>query len=234
MLYALLDKYPEFYKGRAENASRSIMNVTFNLPSKELEAKFVDEGKQRGLGGLKGHRSVGGIRASIEPGEVTMKDINTVLPFGGTVAVVCVTGRELQEALEASTYCTPQAVGGFPQTCGIEWTLDTTVDYDQGDVYLLGDKESSYYAPASIRRVTIQTVNGEPFAEDKLYVVVTNDFCAAGGDTYNVFNRAYSQGFGFDTGILMDLAVIDYITEVLGGVIGEEYAEPAGMVHQIR
>ena len=51
LLYALLDKYPEFYKGRAEKASRSIMNVTF--------------GKQRGLGGLKGHRSVGGIRASI-------------------------------------------------------------------------------------------------------------------------------------------------------------------------
>ena len=65
MIYALLDKYPEFYKGRAEKASRSIMNVTFNLPSKELEAKFVEEGKQRGLGGLKGHRSVGGIRASI-------------------------------------------------------------------------------------------------------------------------------------------------------------------------
>ena len=65
MIYGLLDKYPEFYKGRAEKASRSIMNVTFNLPSKELEAKFVDEGKKRGLGGLKGHRSVGGIRASI-------------------------------------------------------------------------------------------------------------------------------------------------------------------------
>ena len=175
----------------------------------------------------------GGIRASIEPGEVTMKDINTVLPFGSTVAVVCVTGRELLEALEASTYCTPQAVGGFPQTCGIEWTLDTTVPYDQGKLYVLGDKESSYYAPASIRRVTIQTVNGEPFAEDKLYVVVTNDFCAAGGDTYNVFNRAYSQGFGFDTGILMDLAVIDYITGVLGGVIGEDYAEPSGEVRII-
>ena len=65
MIYGLLDKYPDFYKGRAEKASRSIMNVTFNLPTKELEAKFVDEGKQRGLGGLKGHRSVGGIRASI-------------------------------------------------------------------------------------------------------------------------------------------------------------------------
>ncbi|MBQ9698696.1 MAG: 3-phosphoserine/phosphohydroxythreonine transaminase [Acidaminococcaceae bacterium] len=65
LLYDILDKYPEFYRGRAEKASRSIMNVTFNLPSKELEAKFAEAGKQRGLGGLKGHRSVGGIRASI-------------------------------------------------------------------------------------------------------------------------------------------------------------------------
>ncbi len=65
LLYDLLDTYPEFYKGRAAKDSRSIMNVTFNLPSKELEAKFAEEGKQQGLGGLKGHRSVGGIRASI-------------------------------------------------------------------------------------------------------------------------------------------------------------------------
>ena len=65
LLYTILDKYPQFYRGRAEKASRSIMNVTFNLPSKELEAKFAEAGKQRGLGGLKGHRSVGGIRASI-------------------------------------------------------------------------------------------------------------------------------------------------------------------------
>ena len=60
----------------------------------------------------------GGIRASVGPGEVTMRDINTVLPFGSTVAVVCVTGRELLEALEASTYCTPQAIGGFPRPAG--------------------------------------------------------------------------------------------------------------------
>ena len=65
LIYNLLDTYPEFYKGRAAKESRSIMNVTFNLPTKELEAKFVEEGKKRGLGGLKGHRSVGGIRASI-------------------------------------------------------------------------------------------------------------------------------------------------------------------------
>ena len=176
----------------------------------------------------------GGIRASIEAGEITKNNINTVLPFGNTVAVIYVTGAELLEALEASTYCTPEAVGGFPQTTGIEWVLDTTAEYDQGDIYTLDGKESSYYAPASINRVTIISINGEPFDEAATYAVVTNNFCAAGGDTYNVFNRAYNEGFGFDTGIPMDEAVMAYITEVLGGVVGEEYAEPSGLATQIR
>ena len=176
----------------------------------------------------------GGIRASIEVGEITKNDINTVLPFGNTVAVIYVTGAELLEALEASTYCTPDAIGGFPQTTGIEWVLDTTAAFDQGDIYTLDGKESSYYAPASINRVSIVSINGEPFDEAATYAVVTNNFCAAGGDTYNVFNRAFSEGFGFDTGIPMDEAVMDYITEVLGGVIGEEYAEPSGLATQIR
>ena len=175
----------------------------------------------------------GGIRATIEAGDITKNDINTVLPFGNTVAVVYVTGAELLEALEASTYCTPEAIGGFPQTSGIEWTLDTTKEYDQGDIYTIDGKETSYYAPASINRVTISAVNGEPFDEKATYAVVTNNFCAAGGDTYNVFHRAYSEGSGFDTGIPMDEAVIDYITNVLEGVIDDHYAEPSTLASQI-
>ena len=183
---------------------------------------------------LVGVTNGGGIRASIEAGDVTKKDINTVLPFGNTVAVIYTTGAELLEALEASTFSTPEAIGGFPQTSGIEWVLDTTVPFDQGEVYTLNGKEGSYYAPASIKRVTIKSINGQPFDENAIYGVVTNNFCAAGGDTYNVLNRAFSQGFGFDTGIPMDEAVMEYVTEVLGGVIGQEYAEPSGLATQIR
>ncbi len=176
----------------------------------------------------------GGIRAAIQAGDVTMKDINTVLPFGNTVAVIYVTGEELLEALEASTYCTPESIGGYPQTSGIQWTLDTTVEYDQGDVYTLNGKESSYFAPASIKRVSIQAINGEAFDPAATYAVVTNNFCAAGGDTYNVFNRAYSEGSGFDSGIPMDEAVVDYITTELEGTISAEtYGEPQGRLNQI-
>jgi phosphoserine aminotransferase len=65
-IYDVLDANSDFYKGTVTDAiDRSIMNVTFNLPSADLEAKFVAEATAENLDGLKGHRSVGGIRASI-------------------------------------------------------------------------------------------------------------------------------------------------------------------------
>lgn len=64
-IYDVIDQNADFYKGHAQKDCRSLMNVTFRLPSEELEAAFVAEGSKLGLVGLKGHRSVGGIRASI-------------------------------------------------------------------------------------------------------------------------------------------------------------------------
>jgi len=55
----------DFYRGHADPDSRSVMNVTFRLPSEDLEKKFASEATAAGMDGLKGHRSVGGIRASI-------------------------------------------------------------------------------------------------------------------------------------------------------------------------
>ena len=190
---------------------------------------------QEELAHVVGVTNGGGIRATIEAGDITKNDINTVLPFGNTVAVVFVTGNQLLEALEASTYCTPEAIGGYPQTSGIEWTIDTTIPYDQGAVYTLDGKESSYYAPASIKRVTITAINGQPFDPEAVYAVITNNFCAAGGDTYNVFAKAVDADSGFDTGIPMDEAVIDYVDQVLDGVItAETYGAPRGYETQIR
>ena len=64
LLYELFDA-GDFYRGTAEKSARSLMNVTFRLPSEELEKKFVADAAANDLGGLKGHRSVGGCRASI-------------------------------------------------------------------------------------------------------------------------------------------------------------------------
>lgn len=169
----------------------------------------------------------GGIRAAINNGSITKKDVNTVLPFGNTITVVYVTGAELLEALEASTYCTPTAVGGFPQVAGIEFTVDTTKAYDSNaETY----PASTYYGPASINRVTINSVNGNEFDENATYAVITNDFMAAGGDTYYAFASSENK---FDTGIPLDEAVMAYITDHLGGVVGEDYASAKGRIHII-
>lgn len=64
LLYEAIES-TDFYRGTVRKDSRSLMNVTYRLPSEELEKKFVAEATEQGLSGLKGHRSVGGIRASI-------------------------------------------------------------------------------------------------------------------------------------------------------------------------
>lgn len=164
----------------------------------------------------------GGIRAAIEPGDVTKKDINTVLPFGNTVVTIYITGEELLEVLEASTYSLP--VGGFPQVAGINYTISTAVAYDaNAETY----PASTYYGPKSINRVTINSINGKEFKADDTYAVVTNDFSAAGGDTYYAFKAATAK---FDTGIPLDEAVMEYVTTELKGVIGAQYAAPQGRI----
>jgi phosphoserine aminotransferase len=64
VLYGAIDANPSFYRSPVERESRSVMNVVFRLPSEALEEAFVAEAKKRGMVGLKGHRSVGGIRVS--------------------------------------------------------------------------------------------------------------------------------------------------------------------------
>lgn len=101
----------------------------------------------------------GGIRATVKAGDITKKDINTVLPFGNTLAVVYVTGAELLEALEASTFCTPESLGGFPQAAGLQFALKTYEKYDANpDPY----PKSTYYAFAA---ATDQFDTGLPLDE---------------------------------------------------------------------
>lgn len=172
----------------------------------------------------------GGIRASIAIGDITMNDMKTVFPFGNTVSVITVTGAELLEVLEAGTFSTPDAIGAFPQVAGIEFTIDTTVPFEQGEAY----PESTYFKPANPgARVTITTVGGEAFDLEATYKIATNDFLAAGGDTYYAFRFANATS-GIDTGIALEDALIDYVANALDGVVGQEYAKPAGRITVVK
>ncbi len=84
ILYNYLDQ-SGFYRGTAEKDSRSLMNVTFRLPSEELEAKFVSEAQKAAMQGLKGHRSVGGCRASIY-NATTKETVLALVDFMATFA----------------------------------------------------------------------------------------------------------------------------------------------------
>ncbi len=78
-LYSVIDA-SRFYKGTADKDSRSLMNVTFRLPSEDLEKQFVQEAMAENLGGLKGHRSVGGCRASIY-NATTLESVQVLADF---------------------------------------------------------------------------------------------------------------------------------------------------------
>jgi phosphoserine aminotransferase len=80
MLYGAIDRMSGFYKCPVEKDSRSVMNIVFRLPSEALEEKFVADAKKQGMWGLKGHRSVGGIRVSAY-NAVSVKDIQTLVSF---------------------------------------------------------------------------------------------------------------------------------------------------------
>ncbi len=79
LLYDLIDN-SSFYQATADKDSRSLMNVTFRLPTEELEKSFIEKATAKGLGGLKGHRSVGGCRASIY-NAATMEAVQALVEF---------------------------------------------------------------------------------------------------------------------------------------------------------
>ncbi len=111
--------------------------------------------------------NAGGIRASVPAGEVTVGQVYAVLPFDNWVISFRIPGRELRAALETSLAKAGQGDGGFPQVSGL------TVAYDPD-------------APP-LTRVREVTVGGAPLEDDRLYLVATNDFLAAGGNGMTAF-----------------------------------------------
>lgn len=166
----------------------------------------------------------GGIRDSIKAGDISMKDIAKVFPFSNTVATVKLTGAQLLEILEAATAGTPFAVGSFPQVSGIEFTIKAAIDYENGNQY----PGSTFYAPANPgSRIINIKVGGKALELKKTYTIATNDFTAAGGDSYYVFKSCKV----YNTGLAMEDALVTYTSQVLKGVVtAEKYGKPAGRI----
>lgn len=132
----------------------------------------------------------GGIRASIEPGDITVGDVITVLPFGNYIVTLDVKGSDIILALENGLTDYPAPKGAFPHVAGITYTFDP--------------------AKPAMERVTSVMFNGKPLDPNAYYSVATNDFMAAGGDEF------VSLGASVETGqyAALDEALIEYLKTV--------------------
>lgn len=171
----------------------------------------------------------GTIREPIPKGDITLGKTIEVTPFLNYVCTVRVTGAQLLEALEASCSETPKELGGFPQISGMTITVDTTVPYEKGEAY----PESTYYQPAKPgSRVTINTINGEPFDINATYTVASSNYLCAGGDTYYVFAEAAQETMK-GTGYLLCDALRYYLAEECQGQVSPEYTKSQGRIAMI-
>ncbi len=168
----------------------------------------------------------GNVRATVQPGDITLRAVHDTMPFGSQLCAIEVTGAQLLEALEAATQNLPDEMGGFPQVSGITYTVDATVPYKRGNQY----PDSTYYAPAEPgARVTVSDVNGKGFDPDATYVIATSDFIATGGDTYHVFTTV-SQDTKRTLGYADYQALQYYLSDELGGSVPARYEQPQGRI----
>ncbi|MDY2792890.1 MAG: bifunctional UDP-sugar hydrolase/5'-nucleotidase [Eubacteriales bacterium] len=163
----------------------------------------------------------GGIRAAIPAGDITFEQIISVHPFGNAMCVVEATGQQILDALEKSVSKLPDENGGFLHVSGLTFTVDMSVPST-----VVVDDKGNFVEVSGERRVKDVKVGGEDLDPAKTYTLASHNYMLkSGGDGFNMFiNDKLLQ----DEVMLDNQVLITYITENLGGVIGEEYAEPYG------
>lgn len=165
----------------------------------------------------------GGIRVSINKGDITLNDILKVHPFGNSLTVIEVTGQQVLDALEWSVHSLPGEFGGFDHVAGLTFEYDATLPSpcrqdDKG--FFAGVDETME------RRVRNVLVGGKPLDPEATYKVASHDYqLLNNGDGYTMFAGCtiLQESVKLDNQVL-----IDYITGTLGGVVGEGYENPYG------
>ena len=163
----------------------------------------------------------GGVRADIPAGDITYGQIIAVHPFGNEMCVVECTGQEILDALELGCSKLPAESGGFLQVSGMTYTVDLNVE---SSVKL--DENGMFVSVEGDRRVTEVTIGGEPLDPEKTYTLASHNYKLKDcGDGYSMFaDNVFLQ----DSVMIDNQVLINYIVDVLGGTVGEEYADPYG------
>ena len=163
----------------------------------------------------------GGVRADIPAGDITYGQIIAVHPFGNEMCVEECTGQEVLDALELGCSKLPAESGGFLQVSGMTYTIDMNVE---STVKL--DENGMFVSVEGDRRVKDVTVGGEPIDPEKTYTLASHNYKLKDcGDGYSMFaDNVFLQ----DSVMIDNQVLINYIVDVLGGTVGEEYADPYG------
>ena len=163
----------------------------------------------------------GGIRVSIDAGEITLNDILKVHPFGNAMCVVEASGQQILDALEFGARAVPQESGGFQHTAGLTYEIHTYIESSakQDENGMFAGVEGEY-------RVKNVKVGGEDLDLNRIYQVASHNYMLKnGGDGFNMFMGCKLLQ---DEVMIDNQVLINYITGTLGGVVGEAYAEPYG------
>lgn len=165
----------------------------------------------------------GGIRVQLDAGDLTLNDILKVHPFGNSLTVIEVTGQQVLDALEWSVHALPGEFGGFNQVSGLTFEYDSEIESPCVED---ANKMFDHVDDTKERRVRNVMVGGEPLDPEKTYTLASHDYqLLDNGDGYTMYKGAkvLQESVKLDNQVL-----IDYITNTLGGVVGEEYDNPYG------
>ncbi len=163
----------------------------------------------------------GGIRVSINAGKITLNDILKVHPFGNAMCVIEVTGQQILDALEWGARAIPGENGGFLQVSGLSYEIHSYIESP-----CKSDENSMFAGIEGERRVQNVLVDGKPIDPEATYTLASHDYMLLNnGDGYTMFDGAPLLQ---DRVKLDNQVLIDYITETLEGVIGEEYEDLTG------
>ncbi|MFC3886010.1 5'-nucleotidase C-terminal domain-containing protein [Bacillus songklensis] len=139
----------------------------------------------------------GGVRATIQPGDITLDEVFQVMPFGNSLGILDLTGAEIREALELSVKDAPNPFGGFLQVSGLKFTYDSRKPVGEKVITVeVKEKDGNYV----------------PLDDAKHYFVATNTFTAKGGDGYTMFKKAYEEGRLSEPGFVDWEMFRDYLT----------------------
>lgn len=198
-----------------ETGERAVRSSETNLGDLCADAYRAKTGADIGL--ING----GGVRANIAAGDITYGNIINVQPFGNSLCVVEATGQQILDCLEMGAVHTPEENGGFMQVSGLSYTVNTYIPSS-----VTTDENGNFTGVDGEYRVKDVLVNGEPLDPEKIYTVASHNYMLLnGGDGMSMFKdcNMIAKEITLD-----NQALIDYITDDLGGTVGKEYSDPRG------